>query len=130
MIKGQITCRHCGIGAFTKKMLEALTSLEGRLPKDYVLIAHSVYRCAVHNADCNGSPSSRHMSGEAIDLHCSDLNVIDLLQVVLQVPEFNNGGIGIYTGRREWLHLDVRETKARWAYENNRRISTERFFFG
>lgn len=80
------------------------------------------HRHPKYNEDIGGASKSRHIQGEAIDLHIGDINksgryekedkqiVLDLLENEIIGSE---GGIGRYPGTRA-VHFDVRGYKARW----------------
>lgn len=60
----------------------------------------SGYRCPIHNAEVGGASRSLHMTGNALDLHASDIS--RLLNAVEQVV--TDGEVGIYN----WgIHMGV-----------------------
>lgn len=118
ILKGQRTCRHCGIGAFSKKILDGLNALDELLSDDYIITISSGYRCKFWNEHEGGHVRSRHMTGEAVDFRCNILDVQGLLEVVMMVPEFANGGIGVYDN---FIHVDVGR-KSRWRYKGGEKV--------
>ena len=74
---------------------------------------HSGYRCAKHNEVVGGSPTSRHLTGQAIDFHITGLTLRDMYEVAQSLRVFK--GIGVY---KQWnnpgLHCDTRKGRARW----------------
>jgi len=94
------------------------------LPAGTPLVVNSGYRCTLHNNTIVGaSPRSRHLWGEAIDLHSDEVSPSGLAQAAEAVAEFREGGIGVYP----WgVHLDVRRKRARWGYRGRQRISWEK----
>jgi hypothetical protein len=49
----------------------------------------------------------------AADVKIPGLSLQQMYELALEVPEFAEGGIGVYDGG--FLHLDVRPHSARWA---------------
>lgn len=125
-LHGQLTCRCCGEGAVSLKMMLGLGELLDRLPEDYEIIITSGYRCKKNNEACGGSPTSKHMEGIAVDIVCKDLDVIGLFGVVKEVEIFDNGGIGVYLGRKEWLHIDLGRRR-RWGYKDGNIFTAEEY---
>lgn len=75
------------------------------------------------NKIAGGTAGSCHLietaEGEPIDCRAADVSLSGLtprqaLQLVVQVPGFRDGGIGYYP-KEGFLHVDVRDTRARWA---------------
>ena len=77
----------------------------------------SGYRCTRHNKLSNGSPKSRHLYGQALDLRIHGLTIADQYAIALEVQAFACGGIGVYLDWEQGpgLHLDVRGYVHRWA---------------
>lgn len=83
---------------------------------------NSGFRTPIYNKEVGGASKSRHMHGQALDLHIEDINCdgsytnVDK-QIVLDLLETkiigDNGGIGRYPGSRA-VHMDVRGYRARW----------------
>ncbi len=74
----------------------------------------SGFRCVHHNEDIKGVADSQHLFGKAAD--CKSLlgyNGNLLTRYAEQVELFRKGGIGI---AENWVHLDIRQGPARWAY--------------
>ena len=79
---------------------------EGDIP----FYINSGYRCLVHNEDEDSDDESQHPKGNAGDIK-ADVPIYRLFEAAIQVPQFKNGGIGLY----DWgIHVDVRGHKARW----------------
>jgi uncharacterized protein YcbK (DUF882 family) len=73
---------------------------------------NSGIRCAKHNKAVGGSENSFHVSGDAADVSVpKDLSPDQFASMAKKIPQFKNGGIGIY---KSWIHVDVRGFKARW----------------
>jgi hypothetical protein len=95
----------------------------------------SGYRSPAHNKAINGATNSQHMQGTAADIKIRGVTVLDLAMLCEGILKFLKipGGIGIYgsqtgdTGASgNWVHIDVRATRARWektATTGNRQIS-------
>lgn len=72
----------------------------------------SGYRCPNYNALVGGVPNSEHLQGNAADVVVNGYNPTDIREFAEKIPEFQNGGIGVYP---DYIHLDVRSSgRARW----------------
>jgi uncharacterized protein YcbK (DUF882 family) len=98
--------------------LEILRTLAG-LP----LIVHAGYRCEEHNREVGGVPHSEHTRGLAADIDLPGLSLQRMYELALAVPQFADGGIGVYDGG--FLHVDVRNHRARWARVNGHYVGIE-----
>lgn len=86
--------------------LDALWAFSGPFKID------SGYRCEAHNKEVGGVNNSQHLLGKAAD--CRSLRSYNgnlMARYAEEVPEFANGGIGIYP---HFAHCDVRKGRARW----------------
>lgn len=91
------------------ELIEKLQKLRDLVGKPIKI--NSGYRTKEYNAKIGGSPKSQHIEGNAVDL---------ALPTGISVDKFANNaekvgfrGIGKYP----WgIHVDVRETAARWDY--------------
>ena len=107
----ELQCRCCGqlmIDSLLLDGLEALRALSG-VP----VVVHAGYRCARHNAEVGGVPRSEHTLGMAADIHLPGMSLQRMYELASSIPQFAEGGIGVYDGN--FLHVDVREHRARWA---------------
>ena len=105
-------CSECGgLCLVSPRLVNALEKLRALGPEPVVI--HDAYRCEAHNRKVNGVPNSTHMTGEAADLHIKDCTLQQMYDRAMKVPEFAEGGIGVYS--EEFIHVDVRNYKARWA---------------
>jgi len=104
----EFRCR-CGCGGdhIDMKLVHALQQLRDIIGRP--LWVNSGFRCARHNRIVGGAPASQHTLGRAVDVRGAPVSTI--VAAAMQVPAFRAGGIGAY---REWVHLDVRDGRARW----------------
>lgn len=119
----EFSCKHCGEENINPELIDALQRL-----RDTVGVSISVssgYRCPNHNESLK-SPTSQHVKGNAADIIIKGFTVDEMYAAAKSIPEFLNGGIGVYDGG--FIHVDVRGEKARWARENGKYISIEQFF--
>lgn len=71
----------------------------------------SGFRCQTHNRSVGSSPTSQHTLAKAADIQSRSLSPKKLKELALQVPAFEQGGIGLYNN---FLHVDVRKQRTRW----------------
>lgn len=79
-----------------------------------VVIINSGNRCEAHNRDEGGSDNSRHLYGYAADWFIRDVPIQQLygwLEDKARENANSRWGIGKYPNR---VHLDMRDTPARW----------------
>lgn len=107
----EFVCHCCGVFQLDPKLLAALESL--RTLADAPVVVLCGYRCAEHNRRVGGRPASQHLLGKAADIRIAGLGLQAMYELALRVPQFAAGGIGVYD--RDFLHVDVRDTAARWA---------------
>ncbi|MCB9234961.1 MAG: DUF882 domain-containing protein [Bacteroidia bacterium] len=105
-----------------QKLLELMQELEKAGYNPHGFTINSCYRHPVLNLQMGSASRSRHIAGEAIDLHIRDINqdgqitqddktiVLDLLNKTIIKQ---TGGIGRYPGTMT-VHFDVRGYGARW----------------
>lgn len=67
----------------------------------------SAVRCEAHNTTLGGVDNSAHLSGNAVDIRCSDSHKRFLIIAALIQVGFNR--IGVYNG---FIHVDNDETKS------------------
>lgn len=108
----EFKCR-CGGCESIKPSSELLAVLElVRLRFRAPVVITSGYRCPTHNKNVGGSPASRHMKGDAADIHVKGVPPKVVTQFVLET--FPNS-YGIAEGK-SFTHIDTRPVKARWQY--------------
>lgn len=105
---GHVDCR----GVLDRYLVECL-----QLVRDILGVpihVHSGYRCVWH-VETIRNPESQHARGRAADWHAEGKTLRAIYQAALQVPGFEQGGIGQYpTWNNPGLHTDVRGYRARW----------------
>jgi uncharacterized protein YcbK (DUF882 family) len=117
----EFACPDCGKASVTGELIMALEELRtvSKLPIRIL----SGYRCPEHNASADGVSHSQHMLGKAADIRILGLNNQHAYEAALKVPAFYFGGIGVYDGN--FLHVDVRDGKARWARVNGKYVGID-----
>ena len=88
------------------RLLSRLQSLRSALGRPVYIT--SGYRNPQHNARVGGAPDSLHLKGMAADIVVRGMHPEDLAQAS---REAGFTGIGVYS---TFLHVDIRETPARW----------------
>ena len=109
--RSELQCRCCGRLQIDSRLLDGLEKL--RALAGVPVMIHAGYRCPRHNQEVGGVPHSEHTLGLAADIALPGLSLQRMYELALQVPQFAQGGIGVYDGG--FLHVDVREHRARWA---------------
>ena len=109
--KAELACRCCGELQIDQKLIDGLEQLRSLAGTE--ILIHDGYRCPTHNQEVGGVTDSEHTRGLAADVAIPGLSLQQMYELVLQIPTFDGGGIGVYDGG--FLHLDVRPYAARWA---------------
>ncbi|HOX27483.1 MAG TPA: D-Ala-D-Ala carboxypeptidase family metallohydrolase [Candidatus Krumholzibacteria bacterium] len=126
--RAEFACKCCGLADPHPRLvlgLEAMRARLGGLP----LTVSSGTRCAAYNARVGGAPQSQHVPQAgyggyslAADIQCPAATLEELLNAAIDVPDFHNGGIGLYVkGAVRWIHVDVRNGRARWGEIDGKR---------
>jgi uncharacterized protein YcbK (DUF882 family) len=119
----EFKCSHCGsTKGVDIKLIEALQKLRDITGK--TITVTSGWRCPNHSLS-KASPTSQHVKGIAADIRIKGLTVKQMYEAALMVPEFEDGGIGLYT--ENFIHVDVRDGKARWSRINGVYTSIEKY---
>ena len=103
----------------TPDVLENLRELAKNLQviRDYFgkpIKINSGYRSPEHNRSIGGAKNSQHVKGRAADIVITGVPPKQLaaeLEKLIAAKKIKQGGIGIYPN---FLHYDIRGTKARW----------------
>ena len=98
----EFECRCCGASRVKMRAVKALQRL--RTFFDRRITVNSGYRCPFHNKEVGGSPTSRHVAGDAFDIVVEGVDPVTVAWVALA---FGWTGIIAYTdpGR---THIDKR----------------------
>ena len=116
--RSELQCRCCGRLQVDWRLLDGLEKL--RELAGVAIRVHAGYRCPEHNQKVGGVPHSEHMQGMAADISLPSISLQRAYELALEVPQFAEGGIGVYDGG--FLHVDVRERCARWARVDGRYV--------
>jgi uncharacterized protein YcbK (DUF882 family) len=125
--RSELACPHCGECNIDSGLLIALEQL--RALGDEPIKVHDAYRCEVHNAAVGGVPHSEHPKGQAADVEIIGLSTQRMYDRAKQVPAFNDGGIGVYD-HGNFIHVDIRGGRARWARVNGRYVGSVELVIG
>jgi uncharacterized protein YcbK (DUF882 family) len=119
----EFACRcGCGYDVPNQRLLLALEKLRATLGKPIRI--NSACRCRAHNAKVGGASDSQHVQGNAADIRVRGLSPRDLYYEAIRVPDFDAGGIGVYP-RDGFVHVDVRDRRARWGKIGGRFVSID-----
>lgn len=89
-------------------LIQALNRIREELGKP--IRVNSGFRCTDHNNAVGGAPHSKHRTGLAADIVCSDMKKLE--ELVEAEKEIK--GIGI---AKSFIHVDVRPgSRKRWTY--------------
>ena len=129
--RSEFACSCCGklpdpIPSRLIRALEELRALAG-----CPIHITSAYRCTEKNKAAGGARNSYHLSGEAADITFGGISPKAMYTLALSVKAFREGGIGIYPKyidrdgrtRGNFIHVDVRRGKARWAKIGSQKVS-------
>ena len=106
-----MACHDCGACLVSSELLYALEQLRALGPEP--ILVDDGYRCPEHNAEVGGVNGSQHTAGKAADIKIVGLTLQQMYERAKSIPAFAAGGIGVYdTG---FIHVDVRDGRARWA---------------
>jgi uncharacterized protein YcbK (DUF882 family) len=119
----ELSCRCCGRLQIDSRLLEGLETL--RSLAGTPVRVHAGYRCPRHNREVGGVPHSEHLEGLAVDVSLPGLSLQRMYELALEVPQFAGGGIGVYDGN--FLHVDVRDRRARWARVSGKYVGIAEF---
>lgn len=118
----EFACKCCGVSRVDPDLLMGLEEL--RRIAGAPIVINDGFRCGKHNAAVGGVGHSEHTQARAADFEIPGLTLAEMYALAERVPQFRNGGIGIYDQR--FLHVDVRGYVARWARVKGVYTSIER----
>lgn len=99
----------CGTSTVDAELLNVVSDVREHFGKPVVIT--SGHRCLKHNTAVGGAKGSMHLTGKAADIKVVGVDPADVhAYLVNKYP--TKYGIGRY---RNFTHIDVRDTKARWA---------------
>jgi hypothetical protein len=125
----EFRCPHSGECKMQASTLIALedyrAAVSKHLGKDTPLKILSGYRDPNHNAEIGGAEKSQHVFGRAADVALpKGLSLAEAYKIADSIPAFKNGGIGLYE-KEQFIHLDSRGTRARWARVGGKYVGIE-----
>ncbi len=92
-------CNKCNEVVYNQELLNILDEVREELGES--IIVNSCCRCANHNKNIGGSPKSRHLHGNAVDLHIKNNNYrFRLMKLLL------NKGVSILV-YRTFIHIQL-----------------------
>lgn len=107
--RAEFKCSCCGFAAVDVELLAVLEDVREHFHKPVKI--NSACRCPAHNKAVGGEDKSQHMFGMAADFVVVGVSPAKVNQYLVgKYPD--QYGIGHY--RAGWVHLDVRNGKARW----------------
>ena len=96
-----------------KEVAENLQAL-----RDYIKVPVSVtgsgYRTAKHNKKVGGAKFSQHLTASGADINAEGYEpkqLSEVIELLILKGKMKQGGIGVYPN---FVHYDIRGTKARW----------------
>jgi uncharacterized protein YcbK (DUF882 family) len=120
----EFQCPHCKQLQIDMRLIKALEELRNKVSKPLKIT--SGYRCAEHNKAVGGAQASEHTKGQAADVACPPgVRLDDFYQMASSIKGIT--AIGVYPEER-FLHVDVREKKARWARIDGKYVAVEAAF--
>jgi uncharacterized protein YcbK (DUF882 family) len=92
----------CGFDSISPKLIDALEQLRAIIKKP--IIINSGCRCANHNKEVGGEKDSKHLSGQAADIHIKGMKPLAVFIKAAEIPAFKQGGRGVYD---TFTHVDI-----------------------
>ena len=122
----ELACRGrdcCGrVNRCQQELVDALEDFRSAVSaargKETPVIVTSAYRCDEHNRRIGGAKDSMHVQGLAADIRVVGMTAAQLETIARSVPAIK--GIG-RDDHGNYLHIDVRSTKAAWSYDRKGR---------
>ena len=107
--KSEFMCKcGCGVPIVDVELADVLDDVREHFNAPTSIT--SGYRCEKHNTKVGGAKNSSHMQGIAADIKVSGKEPKEVYDY-LNKKYPNTYGMGLY---KSWVHIDVRNTKARW----------------
>jgi len=105
----EFRCPCCGQVQVSPALIRLLESIRAKI--DEPLYVTSGFRCPKHNRKVGGEKDSKHLTGQAADIHARWISIPELYLIAVECNP--DGGVGIYDTH---VHVDVRqpEQTARW----------------
>lgn len=125
--RSEFTCKdNCGFDAISPSLVESLETLRSKLNRPILIL--SGCRCEKHNTEVGGEKNSQHLLGHAADIRVPGLTAEEVCEAAMQLSS-SHGEEEFYAIRgfgldeeRNFVHLDVRDTPARWRYQDGKVI--------
>ena len=113
--KSEFICKHCGnYKPMDDDLLDGLQMLSDNTNRKITI--NSGYRCVNHPIERKKKQPGEHSRACAADIVIEGMTQKQVLEEVLKIPQFMEGGIGIYPGGGNLTHVDTRGYKARWSF--------------
>ena len=119
----EFACQHCGLKGINNILVQALQKLRDQVGVS--IKVSSGFRCPNHPLS-KKNPTSQHAQGKAADICISGMDVKQMYEAAKLIPEFAFGGIGLYD--QNFIHVDVRDGKARWGRIKGKYVGIDEFF--
>jgi zinc D-Ala-D-Ala carboxypeptidase len=120
----EFACRcGCGLANPHPVLITGLQTLRDRVGRCISIISGG--RCVQHNKDERGAEHSRHLPNpdgftEAADIAIPGMSARSIYAMAREIAEFK--GIGV-DDERHMVHVDVRETEAKWCYHSGHQVA-------
>lgn len=114
-IRGSFQCKDgCGLDV-VPALVQAVMKLAIEAGRDVQILCGA--RCPEYNESLKArgykpAPRSKHMEGIAADVTMAGMSVADMARAADRVPEFHEGGIGVYPSMH-FIHVDL-GPRRRW----------------
>ena len=108
----EFNCPCCGANLMEPAFLEMLDKARGIAGIPFKI--NSGYRCAPHNKNEGGSPTSSHVDGWAADINCIGSRHRFIMVDALREAGFERIGI-----RKDFIHVDCdpqKDERTLWIY--------------
>lgn len=109
----EFACKGTGEIKLVSELLAVLELVRQVFNKP--VLVTSGYRSPEYNAKVGGAPKSKHIEGIAADIVVKDVSPEKVYQLLNKTFP-NYYGMGLYkrSNSSGWVHIDVRQSKARW----------------